>query len=873
MEGPRGGRYIKNIPGRGYCFVGKILSEEMQPAAIAQPNRPRPTRHTSFPPPLLRIIGRDQTIADISDRVLGNRFVTLVGTGGIGKTSVAVAVGHKLMSHFSGNVAFIDFGSILDPKLVPDLLSSSLGLTNYGADAASSLLSRLDGERFLLVLDNCEHVVESAADLAEKLFLGAPNIYVLATSREPLRAEGEQVYRIEPLESPSSKAQLTASETVKFSAVQLFIERATASGMVLDLSDASASTIAKICRRLDGVALAIEVAASRAHAHGIDNTAELIENRFKLQWRGRRTALPRHQTLHSLVDWSYSRLDVHEQWLLRQLSIFVGPFDLEAAISLPTELEEEQARIAETLASLVDKSLVATVRDRAPFGYRLFESTRTYGLVKLVESSESDAVARRHALFYSQKMESLGKDSQSFPRDRQSNKALDYLSNVRSALQWCFSENGDATLGIRLAAAAVPHLIHLSLFPECMHWSEQAILRLPDDCRGTETEMDLQESFAISLMTAKGSGEEVLSAVTRGLALAEKRNDDQRRLRMLVGLNIVLMRMGDFPASLAMGEKCRLHAIAIDDTAALIMSELMVATACHLCGNQLEAHLHCDAGIKLAELHPGLTSEYFGYDHEVRGLVTFSRVLWLRGSPDKAIQVADQAIRLAEERDQPTTICITFIYLAQVFLWCGQVEAATRLADKLIDVATRHLMHAYRAVGVGVKGQCLISSGQAGLGLELIDDALRILGLEQHHAQTTTFLTAKAEALLDLGLPESASIAIDQAENRAELVGNTFDMPQILKVKASVMVAMADPKKAENLLRKSISNAKAQSSNSWGLRSTVSLAGLLSADNRRIEAYELLSAKFGAFTEGFGTADLIEAKAALDQLADRMDTA
>lgn len=864
-DGQDGRRYIQNIPGRGYCFVGSIVvegkSETIEPR-IVKLSEPQ---HSGLPPRLARMIGRDQTISQISRRVVAHRFVTLVGTGGIGKTTVAVAAGHELMAHFNGNVGFIDFGSILDAKLVPDLLASSLGLTIYGTDAVKSLLTRLNGQKFLLVLDNCEHVVEAAAALSEQLFMEAPNVHVMATSREPLRAEGEHVHRLEPLEIPPSKSVLSASETLKFSAVQLFIERATASGMTIDLSDRNASTIGNICRRLDGLALAIEVAASRAHAHGIESTAELIENRFKLTWRGRRTALPRHQTLYSLVDWSYSRLIEPEQSLLRSLSIFVGPFDLDAALSLGAEAGQDQAEVAETLASLVDKSLVATVRENDPFEYRLFESTRTYGLVRLTESGEHDAVASRHAMLYARKMEALGNDSRNFPTQRHSNKTLNYLSNLRSALDWCFSARGDVATGIRLAAATVPHLLHLSLFSECMHWSERALVRLPPDCQSTVVEMDLQESFAISLMTTKGSGDEVLNAVTRGLQLAETLDDDQHRLKMLVGLNIVLMRMGDFPASLKMGERCRLHAIEMNDHAAIIMSELMVATGYHLCADQLKAQRHCEAAFRVSKLYPEASSEYFGYDHEIRGLVTLSRILWLRGKPDESIRIADEALSLADKRNQPSTMCITLIYLAQVFLWCGYSERANLLADKLIEVAARNSMLAYQTVGIGVKGQCLISGGQMAAGLKLLDEALLALASEQHHAQTTTFLTAKAEALIKLGLPDAALVVIGQAQSRASLIGNTFDMPQILRVRASAIIALADPDRedAVQVLRTSISNAEAQSSLSLVLRSAIVLANLLSAENRRNDAHELLSAAYGQFDEGFETADLMEAKAAL----------
>ena len=304
--GSNGTRYIANVPGRGYCFVAPITRAPAPNPRAADPlPAERPLR---LPGRLARMIGRDDAVADLCTQLLRQRFVTIVGPGGMGKTTVAVSVAHALVSEFSGAIAFVDLVSIEDPRLVAATVASTLGLVVRTSDPISSLVGFLEQKRILLVLDNCEHVIESVAVLAERIYGAAPRAYILATSRESLRVEGEHVHKLSPLGAPDAHCVRTAAETLTFPAVQLFMERAAAGGNPIDLSDADACLVAYICRKLDGIALALELAAGRVGTFGIRGTAELLELRFKLVWQGRRTALPRHQTLNAMLDWSYNLL-------------------------------------------------------------------------------------------------------------------------------------------------------------------------------------------------------------------------------------------------------------------------------------------------------------------------------------------------------------------------------------------------------------------------------------------------------------------------------------------------------------------------------------------------------------------------------------
>jgi predicted ATPase len=255
------------------------------------------------------MVGRDDAVRDLAKRLREQRFVSIVGAGGIGKTTVAIAVAHEVLSEFDGAVQFLDLASIEDPQLVAGALASQLGLSVVSENALPAILAFLRERRVLLVFDSCERVIETAATLAENIFRDAPQIHILATSRESLRAEGERVHHLSPLGCPPRDAvSLTATQALGFSAVQLFVDQVAAGGYPFELNDEDAPIVAEVCRRLDGIALALELAACRVGVYGIQGIASLLENEFRLRWRGRRTALPRHQTLNATLDWSYNLL-------------------------------------------------------------------------------------------------------------------------------------------------------------------------------------------------------------------------------------------------------------------------------------------------------------------------------------------------------------------------------------------------------------------------------------------------------------------------------------------------------------------------------------------------------------------------------------
>ena len=389
-------RYIISVTGRGYKFVAPLQhDQDLDPpgssrSSARQVGGPGP-RPALIPGPRTRIFGRDQLINELAALMPERRFQTKVGPGGIGKTTVALALARLLVGSVQHGVWFIDLASLSDPHGVASTVASNLGLQSLSPDPASDLTAYLRDKTVLLVLDTCEHLIDAVAGLAEMLIGAAPGVHILSTSREPLRAVGEWVHRLQPLALPPAGGTQSATDALSFAAVRLFAERAAASLDAFALSDADAPIVAAICHRLDGNPLAIEIAAARVDFLGVSGLARRLADHLPLLEPGRRTAVPRHQTLGATLDWSYGLLPESEQMILRRLAAFRSYFTLEAATAIAG------ADSVEGIAHLADKSLVAVEMIGETVRYRLLDMTRAHAGDKLAASDEAAELARCHA--------------------------------------------------------------------------------------------------------------------------------------------------------------------------------------------------------------------------------------------------------------------------------------------------------------------------------------------------------------------------------------------------------------------------------------------------------------------------------------------
>ena len=863
-DGRDGVRYISNIAGRGYCFVAPVTrSSARQPVPVIGI---APTeRFQKLPPRLTRMVGRDDTVRSLGQQLQMWRFVSVVGPGGVGKTAVAISVAHALVDGFHDAVFFIDLAALTNPQLVPTAVASALGLMVQTQDPVAGLLAFIGDRKILLVLDNCEHLIGVAAALAERVVSEAPQAHILATSREALRVEGEHVHLLHSLDCPPDDPGLTAMEALRYPAAQLFMERAAASGYRAALSDIDAPIIAQSCRRLDGIALAIELAASRVGSLGIRGTAGLLDNRFGLLWHGRRTALPRHQTLNAMLDWSYSLLSDREQVVLCRLSVFVGDFTRQAAGAVASETEVDEADVIDAVASLVAKSLIsATVINDSTY-YRLLDTTRAYAAAKLAERGEADRIARRHAIFYARFLEH-DEIIQSLFGEHDLSGYAPHIGNVRAALGWALSDRGDVAIGIELATWAAPLFIGLSLLEECRGWCERALAALDDASRRTRQEMILQEALALSSMFTRGHSDQVRAALGRGLTLAEAFQDRGRQLRLLAGLNLFFIRLGDVRGALAVAERAGVIAQAAKHPAGTVRAEWVVGNTQHFMGNQAAAQLHLERGMALAVELGSFNAHLFGFDARIFAPLGLARALWLRGFSDQALRIAQRAIDEAASRDHPVPICVALVHASTLLLWTGDLPAASDLIGQLIVHAGRYSLEPYCAAGTALKGELAIAREAPEAGLDLLRSALGNLRAQQFNLLITGFIGASAEGLGKTGQFEEALFTINDAIARAKNSGVEFNLPELLRIKSQILAAQHDRESAMNCLTEALAVARAQSALGLELRSTMALAHLLCEDGQRDQARHALALVYDRFTEGFETADIKLACALLEDL-------
>ncbi|MEJ0019605.1 MAG: winged helix-turn-helix domain-containing protein [Acetobacteraceae bacterium] len=864
-EGKDGARYITNVPGRGYCFVSPVR-RSWPDSGGAQATAPATaaTAAPKLPAPLARMIGRQAAVATLRTLLTTHRFVNIVAPGGMGKTTVAVAVAHAMLHEFDDAAYFVDLGAVTDGALVASAVAAAVGCFVRTADPVPGLLAFLVDKRALLILDSCEHVIEAVAALTERLFSEAPHVHLLATSRELLRVEGENVYLLHPLETPMDDGELTAAQALDWPAVQLFMERAAASGYRVELSDADASTAVSICRRLDGIALAIELAASRVGAYGLRGTAELLGNRFGLLWQGRRTALPRHQTLQAMLDWSYNLLSPREQTILCRLSVFVGHFTLEAALAVAGDTPADAAQVANAIAGLVDKSLVWNSAIDGATYHRLLDTTRAYAAIKLAEGGDPATVAQRHARHYADHLTRIALSAHGLGSAPEHSP---HMGNIRAALEWSLSETGDSTIGVELAARSAPLFLAASLLAECERWCRRALTALPDD-GDRHVELALQEALAISSMFTRGNGSDVLAGIQRGLDLAVALGDRRRQIHLHAGLNVFLTRIGAFREALDAAGTSVAIAAEIGDPGAVVIAEWMLGVVHHLIGNQQAAQFHCERGLELAATWDHIDVDFFGYDHRVRALVTLARALWLRGRPEQALHVTRQAIDEATRRDHPVTLCIAYIYAIPVYLWTGDLEGARAGITQLIAHGGKYSLGPYHAVGMALQGELAVQEGRTVAGVQLLRQALATLQAERHNILAPGFYRALAEGLARCGQFAEAEATIADAIGAAGDAQERFDLPDLLRTRGEILLSIPQPDlvAAEESLIGAVDLARERAAPGWELRAALPLARLWISKGRAREALDLLTGLLQHFREDYTMPDLEAARGLLHEL-------
>jgi predicted ATPase/DNA-binding winged helix-turn-helix (wHTH) protein len=864
-DGKEGARYITTLATRGYCFVAPVSRSSLRDGSYGELGDS--VRYMNVPSRVIRMIGRDHDVARVSKRVIAERFVTIVGAGGIGKTTVAVAVVHELIDSFEGSVLFVDLGMLLEPRHVPSSVASMLGLSVRSEDPTPDLIAYLRDRHILLVLDTCEHLIDTVAHLAALIFSSAPRVHILATSREALRAGGEHIYNLAPLSCPPDRPGLTAPVVGTFPAVQLFLDRAAASGSQQPLGDSDAPVVAGICRKLDGMPLAIELAAGRIGAYCLQQTAGLLEQRLALLWQGRRTAPPRHQTLLATLGWSYNLLSELERVVLRRLAVFVGHFTLDAALAVVPGTLIDQRSVFGAIDSLVAKSLVAIVSADAGVRYRLLDATRAYVLDLIADEFEAADIAERHASYYRTWLEHVGSNWRRLSNRAERMSQLEALNDVRTALKWCFDRPGNIEIGIGLAWAAAPVFLSLSLLTDCHLWSERAILALKDEDRGGAEEMRLQGALGTALMFTRGGFDAASAALNRSRTIAEDRGVTLGQSLLLGPLYMLHWRPANFKDALRDAERSVVITRLVDDPDATALGHALLGVARHFTGDLAGARLELEAALSRGPSSGSRSSIYLGFDCYNWASILLARTLWLQGRPEQAIDIARRTLRDAEALDHPVTLLIVLHWTASVFLYTGDLRSAEEHIQRIITHSQAHSLRPYIATGLGLKGQLAIRRGDTGVGIESIQEALEQLHAARYELFTTSFNVSIAEGLAAHGRFAEGLARLDEAVGQVHAKGDVVFLPELLRLKGNLCLEMAGTgadEEAERWFLQSLESSRRLAARAWELRTAVDLASLLARKGQSGRARRLLQPVFEQFTEGFETADLVAARHVLE---------
>jgi predicted ATPase len=644
---------------------------------------------------------------------------------------------------------------------------------------------------------------------------------------------------------------------MQYPAIQLFVERASATTDGFALNEANLPLVARVCARLDGIALAIELAAGHLTAFELQGLADLLDDRFRLMATGRRTALPRHRTMQATLDWSYETLPEQERRVLRRLAVFGGSADLEAISAIIADVSLSADAALGCLVNLVDKSLVAAEFTDKEVRYRLLDTTRAYALDKLVASGELPALSRCHAEHYLQRLRTAN--------DGEARTALTTdLGNIRVALDWSASRGGEPSLAIALTIAAVPLWMQLSLLGECRSRVNAALLSFdPNAADAPFSEMALRAALGMSLMYTRGPIDETEAIWVRVLELAERLGNTEYQLQALYGLWLYRVLVCQYRAALELAQRFRSVAERGADTADIATAERLRAMALHYLGDQPGTR---DCALRSLAAPPPANRQFhtthYSVDQRVGAFVLLSRSLWLLGLPDQAMQAAQDGVNEAIAVGHANSLCIALADAAGlVAILNDDRDEAEKFAAMLTDHADKHGLDVWRTYAKALRGRLLMNRDGAA-GAALLRSALADLQGTPFDIRFELYLVWLAEVLGAAGQTSEAHMAISEAHARAERTEERWYLPELLRIRGELLLQEGDADAAAELFARSLREAQDQGATAWELRTATSL--VRSQPGRR----PLLRSVLGRFSEGFATADVRAAQRLLAELPD-----
>ena len=851
-EGEQGPRYIENIPLRGYCFVAPVgLESDRQPSI--QMDLPASDGAASLPS-APTLVGREEALTSLCVLIAKNRLVTVVGPGGVGKTSLALVAVSKLGEDFPEGARFVDLASVADGRSVPSALASALQVEALGKDPLAAIAGHLRARRLLILIDNCEHVVDAAAEVVNMMLRLAPGVRVVATSREPLGTDGEAIQRLAPLALPPA-GSLTFLEAIAYPAIRLFVDRAAESVSAFELRTGDVRAACDICRRLDGMPLAIELAAARVDTFGVRGLSEILEDRFAVWMNGPKHALPRHQTLQAVQDWSYLSLPAHQQAMLRYISVFRAEFvtgDVSAIVPVaPSD------QVVGILSDLVLKSLLVADCSTEETRYRLLETTRAYAAGALEMSGEAAAVKRLHATHFVERLRHA-EGERSRPGDDTS--MLQYgrrIDDVRAALEWAFGPDGDVPLGVALSAASAPLWFTVSLMGEYRQIAERALATRDGAEMNASDEMQITEAYGHALWHTQGVVPAMQQAFGRALQLAEHLGSAKFKLRAIWGLWVYCNWTGAYLESVQLAGRFGDIAEASGERRVGPAHDRMMALALHLIGDQHGSH-ELALRVMARPEASGRASHHraFQFGPRVAGSVVMARELWLRGYVDQAVEQCNYGVTEAKRIGHALSVCYALAVASiPVAIWRGDLADAQVMTQELLECSTEQALIFWRASAISYRHALQRMVGAT--SMESVSD------LDGWNVNSTSILLRETLATFD---PAQVDIKVlESASSTASWC--QAELKRALACRLMLPPSMGNNHSARELLTKGLEISRTQSALSWELRCATDLSLLLLSEGHKSQAMDLLGPIVQKFAEGFATKDLARAQAALTRIA------
>lgn len=700
-EGLEPVQYISNEPGRGYRFIVPVT----RTAAGVDAGATRLVAPGfSLPGQITKVLGRDEIIMRLGHEFDEHRLLTITGAGGIGKTTVALAVAHRFVREGRGRACFVDFAPLSDPGWVIGALAAALGITQAGADPLQQVVAALGDEPVLLLMDNCEHLIDAVAPIVERLLRDSPSVRLLVTCREPLRAEGEWLHRLMPLPTPARLTPKAVGAEDEFPAIRLFVERATAVRSDFLLNDDNWESVCEICRQLDGLPLAIEFAAARVDWLDVAVIASHLGQRFKILTKGRRTALPRHQTLRATLDWSYDLLSGNAQAVLRRIAMFRTSFDMKAMSEVARCPFIDAFDIYDIAADLVAKSLLTCDTSGVEAQFRLLDTTRYYGIEKLEENPEQFLIKRQHALFcnslFSGPQEAWEGNAKRQARVLHSQR----IEDIRAALDWAFSESGDPAVGIDLLVVSSFLWFELSIPNDFLKVGQRALTAIArTELKDSALHVELLNAYGHAEWHAKGPGHGMRNAFETALQIAESLEDQPLILRSVWGIWMQRLLSGEYGQSLEYADRFFTMAKELGIAGTISSAKNMLALSHHWHGNSDVARLLMDEVIEHdsdpARSTHANAAQVDGHLSAVGHQVLF---MWLQGDVSRALDIARAIGEESLALDHDLTLCAVFsISVIPVCVFSGELELAQTFAKAIRERAQRRGMRYWDIWGEG----------------------------------------------------------------------------------------------------------------------------------------------------------------------------